>query len=173
MLGNCPLTVSAYTESLPSANWLKDLTSAASPNHSLTLIWAGILLHPTSSCGYWAQHYLQRFINTPTVPFIICTVALVCVLPPNSVFSYLHENRLKLAAMLATVTLGKENLMGGNSVVGHSSVSLKHPDYYIWKTVLGLKERKYCCQLIKKFLINRTFLIINQVFFLYFWGWNE
>ncbi len=132
-----PLTVSANTESLPSANWLKDLTSAFSPNHTLTLSWAGILLYPPSSCGYWAQITCRdrEIYQGPygSIHHLYCgfSMCFACV--------YLHENRLKLTTMLSTVTVGKENLMGRDSVVGHSSVSLKHPDYYIWQTVLGLK----------------------------------
>lgn len=52
---NGPLTVSANTDSLPSANWLKNFTSALSPNQTFSRIWAGILLFPPSSCGYWTD----------------------------------------------------------------------------------------------------------------------
>lgn len=51
--GGQALTVSAKTESLPSANWLNSFSSTESPNQSLTRICTGIRAPGTPSIGYW------------------------------------------------------------------------------------------------------------------------
>lgn len=51
--GGQALTVSAKTESLPSANWLNSFSSTESPNQSLTRICTGIRALGTPSIGYW------------------------------------------------------------------------------------------------------------------------
>lgn len=56
------LTVSAKTESFPSAYWLNSFSSTDSPNQSWTRIWAGILGPIASSWGYCQR---QSPINTP------------------------------------------------------------------------------------------------------------
>ena len=56
------LTVSAKTESFPSAYWLNSFSSTASPNQSWTRIWAGILGPVASSWGYCQR---QSLVSTP------------------------------------------------------------------------------------------------------------
>ena len=54
------LTVSANTESFPSAYSLKCLTSAASPNQTLTLSWPGSLASPPLPWGYCRTRTVRK-----------------------------------------------------------------------------------------------------------------
>lgn len=54
---------------------------------------------------------------------------------------YLHEDGLQLAAVLPTVALGEEHLVGRDAVIRHPAIPLEHPDNYIRQTVLGLTKR--------------------------------
>lgn len=133
-LFRCP-TVSAKTDSFPSAYWLKCLVSTASPNHTLTLSCPGSLASAPLPCGYCTTtHAPGRSRFSAWRRLCMCVRSCLRV--------HLEKNVLQLSAVFSAVLLGEEDGVCWDAVVRHPAVALQHPYHYVWKTVLGLRHRK-------------------------------